>query len=81
MGELFYSSSVIMLILALLYRSRIKKKYLWHIYGLINVIIALISVVITANNFTETDSLLLIVRSLYVGMVVLYYVIDFTGRR
>ena len=73
MEELFYSCSVIMLILALLYRTRIKKKYLWGIYGVINVIIALISVVLTANNFTETDSLILIVRSLYVSIVVIYY--------
>lgn len=73
MGELFYSCSVIMLILALIYRTRIKKKYLWGIYGIINVIFALLSVVITANNFTESDNLLLIVKSLYVGIVVIYY--------
>lgn len=73
MGELFYSCSVIMLILALIYRTRIKKKYLWGIYGIINVIFSLLSVVITANNFTESDSLLLIVKSLYVGIVVIYY--------
>ena len=81
MDEIFYSCSALMLILALLYRCRIKSNYLWYIYGLINVLIVLISVVITANNYTESDNLLLIVRSLYVGIVVLYYVTDFTGRR
>ena len=82
MGELMYDAAFLMFIFAVLQRTK-KKRFnmLWYMYGIINVVLALLSIMDLLNNFTGDQSVLLIVRSLYAGIITIYYVINFTYKR
>jgi len=82
MGELMYDAAFLMFIFAVLQRTKKKRFNYWrYAYGIINVVLALLAVLDLLNNFSGDQSVLLIVRSLYAGIMTIYYVIDFTSKR